>query len=126
MRLALESGASPSARRPAGHRWHWLGGDELFGGYSSFRDIPRWVRLFALPSRAPFAGEVFRALADAAVHHFPRNGPKSGGLLTYGGSYHGAYLLRRGLFMPWVLHHVTSMAAEGLERLRPPSISHLC
>jgi len=98
-----------------------LGGDELFGGYSSFRDIPRWVRLFALPSRIPFAGEVFRALADAAVHHFPRIGPKSGGLLTYGGSYHGAYLLRRGLFMPWELRHVmpASMAAEGLKRLRP-------
>jgi asparagine synthase (glutamine-hydrolysing) len=98
-----------------------LGGDELFGGYSSFRDIPRWVRLLALPSRVPFAGETFRALADAAVHHFPRISPKSGGLLTYGGSYHGAYLLRRGLFMPWELRHVmpASMAAEGLERLRP-------
>jgi asparagine synthetase B (glutamine-hydrolysing) len=52
-----------------------LGGDELFGGYSSFRDIPRWARLLALPSRIPFAGEVFRALADAVVHHFPRIGP---------------------------------------------------
>jgi asparagine synthase (glutamine-hydrolysing) len=98
-----------------------LGGDELFGGYSSFRDIPRWVRLFAMPSRIPFAGEVFRALADAAVRHFPRMGPKSGGLVTYGGSYPGAYLLRRGLFMPWELQHVmpASLAAEGLERLRP-------
>jgi asparagine synthase (glutamine-hydrolysing) len=98
-----------------------LGGDELFDGYSSFRDIPLWVRLSALPSRIPFPGEVLRALADAAVHHFPRIGPKSGGLLIYGGSYQGAYLLRRGLSMPWELHHVLpgSMAAEGLERLRP-------
>ena len=33
-----------------------LGGDELFGGYPSFRDIPRWVRWLALPSRVPFLG----------------------------------------------------------------------
>ena len=30
-----------------------LGGDELFGGYPSFREIPRWVNLFAIPSRIP-------------------------------------------------------------------------
>jgi hypothetical protein len=79
------------------------------------------VRRFALPSRIPLADEVFRALGDAVVHHFPRIGPKSGGLLAYGGSYHGAYLPRRSLFMPWELRHVmpASMAAEGLERLRP-------
>jgi hypothetical protein len=29
--------------------------------------------------------------------------PKYAGLLEYGGSYGGAYLLRRGLFMPWEL-----------------------
>jgi asparagine synthase (glutamine-hydrolysing) len=59
-----------------------LGGDELFGGYSSFRDIPRWVRLFALPSRAPSRAKssalspmrrstISRAMARRAVDSLP-------------------------------------------------------
>ena len=106
-----------------------LGGDELFGGYSSFRDIPRWVRLFALPSRIPFAGEVFRALADAAVHHFPRIGPKSGGT-----PYLWWQLPRRVPPSPRPVHAVGAAPrdAERLWRPKgwngcvPPSISHLC
>src|SRR5215475_6873478 len=30
-----------------------LGGDELFGGYPSFRDIPRWMKSLSLPARIP-------------------------------------------------------------------------
>src|SRR5262249_6231227 len=41
-----------------------LGGDELFGGYPSFRDIPRWVGLLAAPSRIPFLGKSARLLAQ--------------------------------------------------------------
>jgi len=44
-----------------------LGGDELFGGYPSFRDIPQWVRLFALPSRVPFLGRLSRASSSLAA-----------------------------------------------------------
>jgi len=97
-----------------------LGGDELFGGYPSFRDIPCWVRLLALPSRLPLAGTVFRSLVDWLNRHALRLSPKTAGLLAYGGSYAGAYLLRRGLFMPWELSQVMApdMAAEGLRRLR--------
>jgi asparagine synthase (glutamine-hydrolysing) len=42
-------------------------------------------------------------------------------LLQYGGSYAGAYLLRRGLFMPWELDAVVkaSIARLGLRRLNP-------
>jgi asparagine synthase (glutamine-hydrolysing) len=42
-------------------------------------------------------------------------------LLEYGGSYAGAYLLRRGLFMPWELDQVLSpdTVREGLRRLKP-------
>ncbi|MBN9056531.1 MAG: hypothetical protein J0H80_22810, partial [Rhizobiales bacterium] len=42
-----------------------LGGDELFGGYPSFRDIPRWVNLLAVPSRVP--GEYFRTTSPLPV-----------------------------------------------------------
>ena len=47
--------------------------------------------------------------------------PKAAGMLEYGGSYAGAYLLRRGLFMPWELGQVLApdVVAEGLRRLAP-------
>jgi asparagine synthase (glutamine-hydrolysing) len=98
-----------------------LGGDELFGGYPSFRDIPRWVRLLALPPRVPGADKLFRGLVDVARRHLMNLSPKSASLLAYGGTYPGAYLLRRGLFMPSELSEVMDpdMAAEGLRRLRP-------
>src|SRR5213079_24261 len=47
--------------------------------------------------------------------------PKYAGLLEYGGTYSGAYLLRRGLFMPWELPEVlgADLARDGLKRLDP-------
>src|SRR6516165_1284580 len=39
-----------------------LGGDELFGGYSSFRDIPLCVRALAVPARLPGLGALSRRL----------------------------------------------------------------
>ena len=47
--------------------------------------------------------------------------PKFAGLLEYGGSYPGAYLLRRGLFMPWEITDLlpVEFAMEGLRRLGP-------
>src|SRR5260370_10323694 len=35
-----------------------LGGDELFGGYPSFVDIPRWVRWGALPRSEEHTSEL--------------------------------------------------------------------
>jgi len=47
--------------------------------------------------------------------------PKVAGLVEFGGSYAGAYLLRRGIFMPWELPQVLGLelAREGLKRLDP-------
>jgi asparagine synthase (glutamine-hydrolysing) len=97
-----------------------LGGDELFGGYPSFRDIPRWVRLLALPSRVPLLPRVFRTAAQPPVRTFGVS-PKSAGLLEFGGTYAGAYLLRRGLFMPWELDQVLDpdIVRRGMRRLAP-------
>lgn len=94
------------------------GGDELLGGYPSFRDIPRWVRLLAIPSRIPFAGEAFRQLVTTLA---PGASPKAASVIKYGDSYAGAYLLRRGLFMPWELPRLMDpgLAREGLRRLKP-------
>jgi asparagine synthase (glutamine-hydrolysing) len=97
-----------------------LGGDELFGGYPSFRDIPRWVRMWAIPSRIPLLGDAFRYFAAASGLASVLN-PKVAGLLKFSGSFAGAYLLRRGLFMPWELGSLMDkdIVSEGLRRLEP-------
>jgi asparagine synthase (glutamine-hydrolysing) len=95
-----------------------LGGDELFGGYPSFRHVPLCVRAMSIPGRIPGLGDVARQLLTGV---FSRSlNPKAAGLLKYGGSYAGAYFLRRGLFMPWELHAVldSNTARLGLRRLK--------
>ena len=96
-----------------------LGGDELFGGYPSFRDIPRMVRTFSLARSFPGLGRMCRKVAAPVLKRF--TSPKYAGLLEYGGSYAGAYLLRRGLFMPWELPEVMDpdMARAGWQALQP-------
>ena len=96
-----------------------LGGDELFGGYPSFRDIPRMARTFSRARRFPGLGRMCRKVAAPVLKRF--TSPKYAGLLEYGGSYAGAYLLRRGLFMPWELPEVMDpdMARAGWQDLQP-------
>ena len=78
-----------------------LGGDELFGGYPSFADVPRLVRAFAMFRHVPKAGRRFRKLAAPFLGTLVS--PKYASLLEHGGTFAGAYLLRRGLYMPWEL-----------------------
>lgn len=73
-----------------------LGGDELFGGYPAFQDLPRWVRWLSWTRPVPRLGELAGRIAGRLARH-----PKAQGLLRFGGSWSGAYFLRRGLFMPW-------------------------
>jgi len=98
-----------------------LGGDELFGGYPSFRDVPLCVCALAIPGRIPGLGNVARRMLTGLGHFSRLGNPKAAGLLRYGGSYAGAYLLRRGLFMPWDLESVIGVetARLGLRRLNP-------
>jgi asparagine synthase (glutamine-hydrolysing) len=98
-----------------------LGGDEIFGGYPSFTDIPRWVRLCAVPSRIPLLADAFRSFSAGLSRLSSRINPKLSGALKYGGTYAGAYFLRRGLFMPWELHSVMdeNSIEEGFRRLHP-------
>jgi asparagine synthase (glutamine-hydrolysing) len=98
-----------------------LGGDELFGGYPSFADVPRWVRWCAVPARVPFLGDAVRVLLSATRRLAPDMHPKMAGLVKYAGTYAGAYLLRRGVFMPCELGGVLDrgVMAEGLRRLDP-------
>lgn len=98
-----------------------IGGDELFGGYPSFRDIPKWVRLLWLPGHLPGLGALMEQVQAAFAPLFPRINPKAAGMFRYGGTFPGAYLLRRGLFLPRELSAIIGkeLAQEGLRRLQP-------
>ncbi len=95
------------------------GGDELFGGYTTFQKIPRFVRGMSVPSRVPLLPRAFRELHRAIIRSNPKFSPKSGSSLEYGGTYAGAYLIKRGLFLPWELPSIMGLEAanEGLDRL---------
>lgn len=97
-----------------------VGGDELFGGYPSFREIPKWVGRLAVLSRVPGLGRAARVIGQPAGRWLGIN-PKAAGMLEFGGTYAGAYLLRRGLFMPWELPEVLDpeFIERGLRRLNP-------
>jgi asparagine synthase (glutamine-hydrolysing) len=78
-----------------------VGGDELFGGYPGFRQIPALARRLAPLRRVPGFGVLARRLTAPLTGRFIP--PKVAGLLEYGATVADAYLLRRALFMPWEL-----------------------
>jgi asparagine synthase (glutamine-hydrolysing) len=82
-----------------------VGGDELFGSYPSFRDVPRMVRANAIP---PLGAVAARLMRNPKAKHF-----------TLGRTWAGAYFLKRGLFMPDDLPSLLGrdVADEGLKRL---------
>jgi asparagine synthase (glutamine-hydrolysing) len=94
-----------------------LGGDELFGGYPSFAEIPKLV---SAVSRLPLAQRFGKGMRQFLAPLIPpATSPKYAGVLEYGHSVASAYLLRRSLFMPWELPKVLDqdLVDEGLERL---------
>jgi asparagine synthase (glutamine-hydrolysing) len=95
-----------------------LGGDELFGSYSSFREVPLLARLAAPFAGVPHLGAFARRLSGPLIRRM--TSPKYAGLLEYGGSLGGAYLLRRGLHMPWELPQLMDpdMARSGWRDLQ--------
>ena len=94
-----------------------LGGDEVFAGYPSFRQIPALVRTLRPLAAMASVGRGFRVVSTPLLRRF--TSPKYAGLLEYGGDYGGAFLLRRGLFMPWELPDILDheLVREGLEAL---------
>lgn len=95
-----------------------LGGDELFGSYSSFSQIPKIVNRLGPFNDFPFLGKGFRIVSYPFLKHM--TSPKYAGLFEYGGSYSGAYFLRRGMFMPWELPQLLDgeMVREGWRELQ--------
>ena len=94
-----------------------VGGDELFGGYGSFSQVPKAAQKLGWAGSVPPLGKAFRALSGGFFRH--RRKPKMAGLLEYGSSLGGAYLLRRALFMPWELEGLLTreILNEGLAEL---------
>ena len=95
-----------------------LGGDELFAGYSHFETIPRMVRRLRPLAAIPGLGRGFRLITAPLMGKLVS--PKAAGLLEFGGDHAGAYLLRRGLYMPWELPQVLDpdLAKQGWRELQ--------
>ena len=100
-----------------------LGADECFGGYPSFVDVPRSVRWLRPISWVPGLGALARRTLSRAIAMGLGLHPKAAGVLQYGGSWAGAYLLRRSVYMPWELDPLLApdLVEEGLRRLAPLS-----
>jgi len=96
-----------------------LGGDELFGSYPSFGQIPS---MYAVARHVPGAvrfGRVAREMSEGWISRF--GSPKYAGLLEYSSTVSGAFLLRRALYMPWELTKFldAELVKDGLSRLAP-------
>ncbi len=100
-----------------------LGADECLGGYPSFVDVPRSVHLLRPFSFVPTVGAAVRRMLSVSIAAGLGLHPKTAGLLQYGGSWAGAYLLRRAVYMPWELDRMLDPAVceKGLRRLAPLS-----
>jgi asparagine synthase (glutamine-hydrolysing) len=95
------------------------GGDELFGGYTSFRDIPRWMPITTVLAKVPRLGDAVHSVNTALARRSRHVSPKMGEIVRYGASWAGAYLVKRGRFLAEELPGVLGddVAREGLERL---------
>jgi asparagine synthase (glutamine-hydrolysing) len=94
-----------------------IGGDELFGGYPSFRQVPALIRAVRqIPFARKLGGRLRRTIAPAMKY---LTSPKYSGLIEYGLTYSSAFLLRRALFMPWEIGDILGpdVTKVGLEKL---------
>ena len=102
-----------------------VGGDELFCGYSSFRQIPRTAALGRAITAIPGARTVMGA--PCAYFAKKRSKPKLAGVPAFMDTLEGAYFLDRGIFLPHELPTLigVDLAREGLARLggRPPGMT---
>jgi asparagine synthase (glutamine-hydrolysing) len=85
-----------------------LGGDELFGGYASFRDVPRAMRWHR---RLRMIGPGRRVLSAALAMSGRRGWHKAVEMLRRTGTLAQLYLLRRELFLPEERRSLQSLPA---------------
>lgn len=94
-----------------------LGGDELFGGYPSFDQVPKLLKWGERLKFLKTFGRTFESVMRAMP--LPAISPKTAGLFSYSGDIASAYLLRRALHLEGELDALIdeSWLKEGLERL---------
>lgn len=94
-----------------------IGGDELFYGYSLFRQAPLQAALGRMLLSVPGARTLLKR--PCATLARLRSKPKLAGVPEFLGSLEGVYFLRRGLFLPSELSALmgVDMAREGLASL---------
>jgi asparagine synthase (glutamine-hydrolysing) len=94
-----------------------VGGDELLGGYHYAHLLPQIVFRTSLFARLPRLGALVRSLSEPVARRLGR--PKLAGLFELGPRWSTAYLLCRGLFMPWELPNLVGAetARNGLADL---------
>jgi asparagine synthase (glutamine-hydrolysing) len=95
-----------------------IGGDELFCGYPSFRQVPRMAALGRVVAAIPGAQALLQAACAALAKHWSQ--PKLAGVPQFMASLEGAYFLRRSLFLPAELPSLLGedIAREGLAALQ--------
>lgn len=95
-----------------------LGGDEILEGYSSFSFVPKLNRLMAPFAAISGSGKLIRKLSAPLAQRI--GSPKLAGIAEYGGDVASAYLLKRGLYMPWEIERLMgeSTMREGIEKLQ--------
>ncbi|MDG4550491.1 MAG: asparagine synthase (glutamine-hydrolyzing) [Candidatus Contendobacter sp.] len=102
-----------------------VGGDELFCGYPSFRQIPRLARLARAVAALPGARALLKAPCAWLAQR--RSQPKFAAIPEFMDSLEGGYFLRRALFLPAELLALMGeeLAREGLARLggTPPGMT---
>jgi asparagine synthase (glutamine-hydrolysing) len=94
-----------------------VGGDELFCGYPSFRQVPSMAAVGAVIGHIPGVQPVLRAACAALAKRGGR--PKLAALPQFMTTLEGAYFLRRALFLPTELPALMGMenACDGIGRL---------
>jgi asparagine synthase (glutamine-hydrolysing) len=94
-----------------------LGGDELLGGYPSFRQVPRLARWTRSAREVPG----FTASWPRITRLSNRKRPKLSGVARHGGTLAGAYFLRRAVYLPEELAAIVGAerAEAGLSQVDP-------
>lgn len=99
-----------------------LGGDEFFGGYASFRHVPMLRRVARRFAFAPSVGIHSRRVLAPLVRKFTSE--KYAGLLEYGSSWEGAYMLRRAVRMPWQVDRGSISPQQDAQQYGPLEDEH--
>jgi asparagine synthase (glutamine-hydrolysing) len=97
-----------------------LGGDEIFAGYKSFKQLPIISKAYRKLGFV-HGQSVFKSIARSTSII----NPKVLGYLIYGDTLGGAYLVSRGIFLPWELPEILETTTEEIDMIVNEIISEM-